>query len=132
MAQLSARSENHPDAMSERGAMLAARRLSDGERAPLWRARVRLRETASRSLVLIPSIYLGGAMALGVLLPAADRTFGGNLLGLDGAGAQSILEAVAAGMIAFAGLVGLSRCWSCSSAPVSTRRASCRSSGGMR
>lgn len=104
-AQLSACSENHPDAASERGAMLAARRLSDGERAPLWRARVRLREMGSRSLVLIPSIYLGGAIALGVLLPAADRTFGGNLLGIDGAGAQSILEGVAAGMIAFAGLV---------------------------
>lgn len=54
---------------------------------------------------MIPSLYLGGAIVLGVVLPALDRGFAGQLLGIDATGAQSILEAVAAGMIAFAGLV---------------------------
>jgi uncharacterized membrane protein len=93
------------DAMSECRPMLAVRRLSAGERAPWWRARVRLGEVVSRSLVLIPSLYLAGAIVLGVLLPALDRSYGGKLLGIDPAEAQSILQAVAAGMIAFAGLV---------------------------
>jgi uncharacterized membrane protein len=66
---------------------------------------VRGGELVSGSLVVIPSLYLGGAIALGVLLPAIDRGFAGELLGIDAAEAQSILEAVAAGMIAFAGLV---------------------------
>jgi uncharacterized membrane protein len=93
------------DATSGSRTNLAARRLSAGERAPWWRARVRLGELVSRSLVLIPSLYLAGAIVLGVLLPALDRGHGGKLLGIDPAEAQSILQAVAAGMIAFAGLV---------------------------
>ena len=103
--QFSPRPENeHLDA-SPPGVMLAARRLSAGERAPCWQARVRLRELVSRSLVLIPTLYLAGAIALGVLLPALDRSHGDKLLGTNAAEAQSILQAVAAGMIAFAGLV---------------------------
>ena len=106
MAQLSRCAKGDDvDAMSECRTMLAVRRLSAGERAPWWRVRVRLGELVSRSLVLIPTIYLAGAIALGVLLPALDRSHGGKLLGIDAAEALSILEAVAAGMIAFAGLV---------------------------
>jgi len=93
------------DAMSECRTMLAVRRLSAGERAPWWRARVRLGELVARSLVLIPSLYLAGAIALGIVLPALARSHGGELLGIDAAEAQSILQAIAAGMIAFAGLV---------------------------
>jgi uncharacterized membrane protein len=93
------------DAVSHRRPMLAVRRLSAGERAPWWRARVRLSELVSRSLVLIPTLYLVGAIALGVLLPALDRRHGGELLGINAAEALSILQAIAAGMIAFAGLV---------------------------
>jgi uncharacterized membrane protein len=93
------------DAASGCETTLAARRLSTRERAPLWLARVRLGELVSRSLVAIPSLYLVGAIALGVLLPAIDRGFGGDLLGISATGGQSILEAVASGMIAFAGLV---------------------------
>ena len=106
MAQLSRCAE--PDdvgAMSECRTMLAVRRLSAGERAPWWRLRVRLGELVSRSFVLIPSLYLAGAIALGILLPALDRGHSPKLLGIDAAEAQSILQAVAAGMIAFAGLV---------------------------
>jgi uncharacterized membrane protein len=106
MGQLSPCAEDgNLDAMSECRTMLAARRLSAGERAPCWRARVRLGELVSRSLVLIPSLYLAAAIVLGILLPAVDRGHGGKLLGINAAEAQSILQAVAAGMIAFAGLV---------------------------
>ena len=97
--------DDEEDTRSACLSMLAARRLSAGERAPWWRARVLFGERFSRSFVLIPSLYLAGAIVLGVLLPAFDRGHGGELLGINGAEAQSILQAVAAGMIAFAGLV---------------------------
>ena len=106
MAELSRRADDDDlEATAECRTLLAVRRLSAGERAPWWRARVRLGEFVSRSLVLIPSLYLAGAIALGILLPALDRSYGGKLLGINAGEAQSILEAVAAGMIAFAGLV---------------------------
>jgi uncharacterized membrane protein len=106
MGQLSPCAEgDNLDAMSECRTILAVRRLSAGERAPWWRARVRLGDLVSRSLVLIPSLYLAGAIVLGILLPALVRGDGDKLLGINAAEAQSILLAVAAGMIAFAGLV---------------------------
>jgi uncharacterized membrane protein len=106
MAQLSPCAEDdEEDTRSACSTMLAVRRLSAGERAPWWRARVLFGERVSRSFVLIPSLYLAGAIVLGLLLPALDRGHGGKLLGIDAAEAQSILQAVAAGMIAFAGLV---------------------------
>ncbi|HUA48184.1 MAG TPA: DUF2254 domain-containing protein [Solirubrobacteraceae bacterium] len=106
MGQLSPCAEDdEEDAPSACPTMLAVRRLSASERAPWWRARARLRELVSGSLVLIPTFYLAGAIALGVLLPALDRSHGSMLLGINAAEAESILEAVASGMIAFAGLV---------------------------
>jgi hypothetical protein len=47
--------------------MLAVRRLSAGKRAPWWHARVLFGERVSRSFVLIPSLYLAGAIVLGLL-----------------------------------------------------------------
>jgi uncharacterized membrane protein len=85
---------------------VGARRLSSGERASLWRLRLRARDALSSSLTLIPSLYLGAAVALGAVMPVVDRARGGGaVLGVNGASAESILESVAAGMIAFAGLV---------------------------
>lgn len=86
--------------------MVTARQLSARERAPLWSLRLHTRESLSRSFVFVPSIYLLGAVALGIALPAIDRArTGGSVLGVTTTGAQSILESVAAGMIAFSGLV---------------------------
>jgi uncharacterized membrane protein len=100
----------HDTAITSAGAaagdqVLAGRGLSTRERAPLWRLRWRVREGASSSLALIPSLYLLGAIGLGLLLPAIDRGRSGGLVGLTSSEVQSILESVAAGMIAFSGLV---------------------------
>lgn len=87
-------------------AMVAARRLSAGERAALWNARLHAGEAVSRSLVIVPSMYLLAAVGIGVVLPAIDRgRSGGSLLGVNRSEAESLLESVAAGMIAFSGLV---------------------------
>jgi uncharacterized membrane protein len=87
-------------------AILTARVLSAREQAPRWRPRLQARETVARSLVLIPGLYLCAAIALGIAMPAIDRAgAGGHVLGINEPAAQSILEAVAEGMIAFAGLV---------------------------
>jgi uncharacterized membrane protein len=88
------------------GGSVPARPLSTHERAPLWRLRLTGREAISRSLVLVPALYLAAAVALGIVLPAIDRARGGGgLLGIEGSAVQSILEAIASGMIAFSGLV---------------------------
>jgi uncharacterized membrane protein len=93
-------------AVSKREEVVAARGLSARERAPLWRARLRVREAVSRSLTLIPVTYLGAAVSLGILLPVIDRSRAPtHVLGISASSAQSILEAVAGGMIAFSGLV---------------------------
>jgi uncharacterized membrane protein len=85
---------------------LTTRALSTREQAPLWRLRLQWRETVARSLVLVPGLYLLAAVALGIAMPAIDRAgAGGHVLGIDEGAAQSILEAVATGMIAFSGLV---------------------------
>jgi uncharacterized membrane protein len=85
---------------------VAARQLSARERAPFWGLRLHTREALSRSLVLIPSLYLMAAVVIGIVLPLVDRSRRGTLLlGVSPAGAESILESVAAGMIAFSGLV---------------------------
>jgi len=85
---------------------VAVRPLSASERAPRWGARVLRRERMARSLVLLPGLYLAAALALGVALPAIDRARGGDhFLGIDDAAAQSVLESIASGMIAFSGLV---------------------------
>ncbi len=86
--------------------MVAARGLSAREQAPFWGLRLHSREAVSRSFVFVPGLYLLAAVFLGILLPALDRSRSGtSLLGVTATGAGSILEAVAAGMIAFSGLV---------------------------
>jgi uncharacterized membrane protein len=92
--------------MSSAPAQIAVRELSAAERSSHWRVRLRLRETTARSLVLVPALYLVGAVALGIALPAIDHgTNASGLLGIDVSAARSVLEAIASGMIAFAGLV---------------------------
>lgn len=64
------------------------------------------RETVAHSLVIIPTMYLLAAVFLGLVVPAIDRTgTAGGFPGVTAGEAQSILEAIAAGMIAFSGLV---------------------------
>jgi uncharacterized membrane protein len=85
---------------------VAARRLSTSERAPFWSLRLHARETFAHSLVIVPTLYLLAAVLLGVAIPAIDRSgTGGGLLGVTSGEAQSILESIAAGMVAFSGLV---------------------------
>ena len=86
--------------------MVAVRRLSAAERVPLWGARLHTREAISRSLIVVPGAYLLASVGLGLVLPVIDRgRSGSRLLGLNRSEAESILESVAAGMIAFSGLV---------------------------
>jgi uncharacterized membrane protein len=85
---------------------IAVRRLSAAERSTAWRLRLRVRERVARSLVFLPALYLLAAVGLGIALPAIDRARGSShVLGIDDSAAQSILEAIASGMIAFSGLV---------------------------
>ena len=65
-----------------------------------------LRRRARRSLVLIPSAYIAGAVALGLAAPALDRAIAVH--GDPDAAASTardILTSIATGMIAFTGLV---------------------------
>ena len=85
---------------------VAARRLSTSERAPFWSLRLHARETFAHSLVIVPTMYLLAAVLLGIGIPAIDRNgTGGRLLGITSDEAQAILESIAAGMVAFSGLV---------------------------
>ncbi len=85
---------------------VVARRLSASERAPLWSLRLHARERSAHSLVIVPTLYLLAAVVLGVAIPALDRSgVGSDLLGVTPGEAQSILESIAAGMVAFSGLV---------------------------
>ena len=95
------------DRKAERAPMtVIVRGLSSGERSRRWRRRLLLHEAVARSLTLIPGCYLLGAAVLGIVVPEIDRARGsGTLLDLDADSARSILEAVATGMITFAGLV---------------------------
>jgi uncharacterized membrane protein len=72
----------------------------------VWGLRFRAREWLARSWLVIPSAYVVAALALGRLIPEIDDT-DGDLLGveLSDAAAQDILAAIAAGMIAFTGIV---------------------------
>lgn len=72
----------------------------------MWGLRFRAREWLARSWLVIPSAYVVAALALGELIPEIDNT-DGDLLGLElsDAAAQDILAAIAAGMIAFTGIV---------------------------
>ena len=95
---------------------VAARGLSTSERAPFWSLRLHARETFAHSLVIVPSMYLLGAVLLGIAIPAIDRgATGGGLLGVTPGEAQSIMESIAAGMVRSRGWSCRSRSWSCSS-----------------
>jgi len=85
---------------------VAARRLSESERVPLWSVRLHAREAVSRSFVFVPGIYVVAAAALGIVLPAIDRSSGDHgWLNLSASGTEALLEPVAAGMVTFSGLV---------------------------
>lgn len=79
--------------------------LSVGERSRLWRLRFRLGEWLERSLVVVPILYIVGAIALAELVPAIENTGDTLSLKLDPDTARTFLSAVAGGMIAFTGLV---------------------------
>jgi uncharacterized membrane protein len=64
-----------------------------------------VREWLSRSLVLVPSLYIVVALALGELVPRAEGERDLLALKLDPDTARAILSAEASGMIAFTGLV---------------------------
>ena len=79
--------------------------LSTGERSRSWRLRFRLREWLARSLVVVPILYIAGALVLAEAVSAIEGDH--DLLGLkmDVDTARTSLSAVAGGMIAFTGLV---------------------------
>jgi uncharacterized membrane protein len=79
--------------------------LSPRERSRTWRLRFTVREWLSRSLVLVPSLYIAAALALGELVPRAEGERDLLSLRLDPDTARTILSAEASGMIAFTGLV---------------------------
>ena len=46
--------------------------LSPGERSRTWRARFLARERVARSLILVPSLYIVGALALAEAVPLIE------------------------------------------------------------
>lgn len=79
--------------------------LSAGERSPSWRLRFQLREWRSRSLVLVPTLYIVAALLLAEAVPAIEQRRDLLHLQLDPDTARTILSSIASGMIAFTGLV---------------------------
>jgi len=79
--------------------------LSARERSRFWRVRFRLGEWLSRSLVVVPTLYIVFALALAELVPKIGGDGDVLSLKLDADTARTILSAVAGGMIAFTGLV---------------------------
>ncbi|MDW5596221.1 DUF2254 domain-containing protein [Conexibacter stalactiti] len=79
--------------------------LSAGERSPSWRLRFQLREWRSRSLVLVPTLYIIAALLLAEAVPAIEERRDLLHLQLDPDTARTILSSIAGGMIAFTGLV---------------------------
>jgi len=79
--------------------------LSARERSRSWRRRFLLREARSRSLVVVPCLWIAAALALGEAIPRLEGER--DLLGLDldADTARTILSSIAGGMIAFIGLV---------------------------
>jgi len=71
-----------------------------------WGTRFRVREWLDRSWIVIPSLYVVAALVLGKLIPALEDGGRGPLgFSLEHDSARDILQAVAAGMIAFTGFV---------------------------
>lgn len=79
--------------------------LSPGERSRSWRLRFRLREWLARSLVVVPILYIVGALALAEAVSALEGDNDLLNLKIDAETARTSLSAVAGGMIAFTGLV---------------------------
>jgi len=75
-------------------------------RARTWGLRFRFRESLERSWLVIPSIYVVAALALGLLVPSIPVRQNHPLgVSVDDDSARAILQAVASGVIAFTGLV---------------------------
>jgi uncharacterized membrane protein len=71
-----------------------------------WSARFRAREWLARSWLVIPSVYVIAALALGKIIPELERSDVDTVgLDIDAESARQMLAAVASGMIAFTGLV---------------------------
>ena len=83
----------------------AHEQLSASELSPRWRRRFVARERLSRSLVVVPGLYMLVALVLAELIPALEGERDVLSLELDPDTARTILSAVAGGMIAFTGLV---------------------------
>jgi uncharacterized membrane protein len=81
------------------------RQLSASERSRTWRLRFRLREAFSRSLVVVPTVYIVVALVLAELVPQIEGDGDFLSLKLDADSARTILSTVAGGMITFTGLV---------------------------
>ena len=79
--------------------------LSKSERSRLWRRRFMLRERLSLSLLVVPALYIVGALVLAETIPRLGNSGDVLDLRLNLSSAQTFLSAVAGGMIAFTGLV---------------------------
>src|ERR1700742_2652338 len=79
--------------------------LTAGERSRSWRLRFQLREWLDRSLVVIPILYIAGALVLAQVMAKVGGTRDILSFDLDPDTARTFLSAVAGGMIAFTGLV---------------------------
>jgi uncharacterized membrane protein len=79
--------------------------LSANERSRTWRLRFRLWEWVDRSVVVVPSLYILGALLLAEVMLEVESHKDLLSLKIDPETARSVLSAVAAGMIAFTGLV---------------------------
>ncbi len=79
--------------------------LSASERSNSWRMRFVVGEWLSRSLVVVPSLYILFALVLAEAVPQLEGSRDSLGLRIDVDTARTILSAVAGGMIAFTGLV---------------------------
>jgi uncharacterized membrane protein len=79
--------------------------LSPGERSRTWRARFLAREWFARNLVVVPTLYIVLALVLAEAIPMLEGKRDLLSLELDAESARTFLSVVAAGMIAFTGLV---------------------------
>ncbi len=79
--------------------------LSASERSRSWRVRFRVGEWLSRSLIVVPALYIVAALLLAELVPRLEGHGDVLHLRMDADTARTILSAVAGGMIAFTGLV---------------------------
>lgn len=86
--------------------MIERHRRYPPESSPWWAASFRAREVFQRSWLVVPSVYVFSAVALGILLPKVDE-HGPIVLDvqLSPASASVLLQAIAAGMITFTGMV---------------------------